>query len=159
MKLWVYLSFLILTLGACCDKIYMPYYDSSIQLNLDYHYNGFEKADTIFKVSYIRVRSNSSFDTAIEINTTNSPYYNYSIIDSTRTIRVNYGYYKVIIESMISNFKDSITDIGYSSKEVKRNHGRCKSYQNEFFDIHATYQSKVYNSGNEQSLAIKVKPN
>lgn len=159
MKLLVSLSFCILALGACCDKIYMPYLDSSIQLKLDYHHDGFEKADTIFKLTYIRVNNNSNYDTAISTTVFSSPFYNDNKLDSTLNIRVNYNNYKVIIESMVSNFKDSLTNIGYSTKEVQRNRGRCKSYEKEYFDIHATYQSKVYNSGNEQSLTIDIKPN
>ncbi|MDI1234104.1 MAG: hypothetical protein PSX81_07475 [bacterium] len=161
MKKLPFLILLIVGLSACCDKIYIPYEENVLQINLFYGKKGFSKNDTVFNVTfyYNRIPSGGK-DSFSVLDYTNDIYYTVNIPDSSRQIAISsYDYYKIKIESQTTSFVDSITNIGFSYKENREGSRRCGYNRKTYFDVRATYKNTVYNSGSNSNLAIMVKPN
>ncbi len=154
-------AILIIGLSACCGRMYDPYdYDNGLQINLHYGYNGFDKADTVFEVTfyYNRMASNGS-DSFKVTDYTNDLYFTKNIPDSARQIAIStFDYYKIKIKSLSSSYEDSVTNIGYSYRLKQEGNRRCGYNRKIYFDVHGAYKNKMYNSGSDPSLAILVKP-
>lgn len=162
MKKLRYYLLILVGLSACCEKMYEPYvYENALEINLHYGYKGFDKADTIFRVTfyYNRINGDGS-DSFVMIDYTNDIYYTKNIPDSARQIAIStFDYYKVKIKSLTTAYEDSITNIGYSYRLKHVGNRRCGYNRKIYFDVHGTYRNKAYNSGNDPSLALLLKPN
>ncbi len=138
-------------LSGCCATRYDPVYipPSSILLNLDHRHNGFAQEDTLFKIT--------SFEYGISFSNTYSLYSVFKA-DSLRTLT----FYsisnteKLIIESLTSNFKDTLTGIGYNSREVQVGSKRCGYFSTEYFNTHAIYKGQNLSSGESSTLEIHI---
>lgn len=139
----------ILILGGCCAKqADEPPPVPRIILYFDYHHNGFSEKDTLFHFSGYDNNGGNSFLYIKEPEPVN---------DSIKAIYLytaNYG--KLLIESPASGFRDSLTDVGYESKRIKKGNARCAYFIYTDYNVHATHKGQNLSSGENSTLEVNV---
>ncbi len=138
-----------LLLGGCCARQMDEVAPAPrLILRFDYHYNGFSSTDTLFHISGYNQHGGNSF---LYIK---QPEFE---SDSQRIIyfySADFG--KLVIESPSSGFKDSLMDVGYESRKIKRGNARCTYFIYHDFNIHATHKGQNLSSGESSTLEIHI---
>lgn len=140
----------ILILSGCCSRLTdesQPAVPRLI-LHFDYRYNGFSATDTLFHISGYNHQGSNSFLYIKQPELEK---------DSQRVIYLytaDFG--KLLIESPHSGFKDSLTDVSYESRKIKKGNARCTYFVYHDFNVHATHKGQNLSSGENSTLEINI---
>jgi hypothetical protein len=147
---WVIICLSFFLATCTCPKYDIVYEPPGIDLVFPYGSGAgeFEPKDSVFRLHISADSSDTGHIYIVTIHpfTPNNFYTVYNVPAQ-----------KVLIESLVSDYKDTIYDLKVKSRPKSIGRGRCKFQSSEFFDIECTYNGQSIIDHDHGSMQIQLR--
>lgn len=147
---WICVCVWICVAACTCPKIQLSYNPPTIDLLLKYG-NGpgeFDMNDSVFRL-YVFTDNSRIRETHIITTHPSAPS---GAFINIYTIPAD----KVFMESLSSDFRDTLYNLNVKSRSVRKGRGKCSGNSTEFFDIECTYRGKTHINHENGSMSINI---